>query len=161
MIFSDVSGVALWMVKLVEFPTLIQTEISQLLDEMPRIFPWRINPADFGNPLTVPLSNVMRITFFGFELNVSAAIGWIAIKFGTNIHASLRTYYNSDYFNLIFLHYHKTHILIVSSTLVHDQIPEKIIKFPSASANFSVYGELVPVSMFSMLTNQEGKLCMG
>ncbi len=87
--------------------TLVQTEISkQLLGRLLNfmqtfVVPWR----------WILMSLVILWLFFschreihicGFEWNSSTSIGWIAMKFHTNIHVSLRMNYNNFIGRLIF-----------------------------------------------------------
>ncbi len=54
--------------------------------------PQRMNPTDFGNPLTFPLAPPWGS--HGLEWNVSTTIGWIGMNL-IDIHVPLRMKYNN------------------------------------------------------------------
>ncbi len=55
----------------------------------------RVNPNDFGDPLTFLLAPPWGWHLWYSVWNVLATTGWIAMKFGTHIHVPLRRNYNT------------------------------------------------------------------
>ncbi len=94
-----------------------------------------MNFKDFDDSLTFLLVQPSGQHLW-FKVNVSTSTGWVALKFVTHSHVHIRMTCIHIVDPLTFhlhVHHHQVNICL-PNTLACDQIPAKLMAFPSASA---------------------------